>query len=515
MYARHCRALRRAASADPATIQALGELVDVAGDLKREWGLELSISAGTHLLANVEEQQLAGLLHYFVANAWSGLRTLRHGYNSAFFSWDEPEGVEEIAHLRAASEALTVAADSPLRRLQVLTNLGNAMSSRGRLIEAIESWDAALNLKPDFGMAAGNRGGGLYRYASLVHDPLHQGYLLREAHRSLLAAQRDHGVPPNAAATFARIRKRIEDRAPISMLQAPQHPWEPSRSWTAEERAYRTWCARERLFLNALNDISTDPTASADVLALPSIVTPFDEGPALLGFFNQLKQEFIAARLLLYRGTHVSGVHYADRDVTLINTLDYPVYSIGAEEVKLAYRSMYSMFDKIGFFLNDYFELAIPEHLVWFKWLWYEERQPETGPRADLVRRRNAPLRGLFWLSQDLFAPGKRSSDLSAQQMDKMRHELEHKYLKLHEYRHSAPGRSTRPGEISHDRLAYSVNVTEFIARAIRLARLVRAALIYLVFSVRIEEQQRAAARPAGTVTVPIDAPRWEDEWKL
>ena len=105
-----------------------------------------------------------------------------------------------------------------------------------------------------------------------------------------------------------------------------------------EERAYRLWCLDNTLFLNPLNDLGPHRIAARDILHLPPFVTPIDEPPALLGLFNRLKQEFVTARWLNYDGTRSEGVHFADRSVSLYNTLDYPTYSIAIEKVKAAYR---------------------------------------------------------------------------------------------------------------------------------------------------------------------------------
>ena len=125
-----------------------------------------------------------------------------------------------------------------------------------------------------------------------------------------------------------------------------------------EERAYRIWCLDNKLFLNPLNDLGAHRIAARDILHLPPFVAPIDEPPSLLGLFNQLKQEFVTARWLYYDGTRGKGVHFADRDVVLLNTLDYPTYSIAIEKVKAAYRLAYSLFDKIAFFLNAYLDLS-------------------------------------------------------------------------------------------------------------------------------------------------------------
>jgi hypothetical protein len=101
-------------------------------------------------------------------------------------------------------------------------------------------------------------------------------------------------------------------------------------------------------------------------------VVPLGEGPYYAGFFNQMKQEYVSVRFLLYEGLTTDEIHYSDNDVTLINTLDYPVYSLAVEKMKFAFRVAYSLFDKIAFFLNHYTDLEIPHKKISFKTIWYE-----------------------------------------------------------------------------------------------------------------------------------------------
>ena len=73
---------------------------------------------------------------------------------------------------------------------------------------------------------------------------------------------------------------------------------------TAEERSYRRWCLRERLFLNPLNEAYTDSVAASDVLHLPDHAYRIGEAPRFPLYYNLMKQEYISARYRLYRATH-------------------------------------------------------------------------------------------------------------------------------------------------------------------------------------------------------------------
>jgi LA2681-like HEPN len=98
---------------------------------------------------------------------------------------------------------------------------------------------------------------------------------------------------------------------------------------------------RSILEMNGVVDLGPFSIAAQDVLALPSYVTPLDESPTLIGFFNQIKQEHASARWLLYEGCHADAVHFSDRDVTL--TLGS--YGLSIEKVRVAFRMAYSLLD--------------------------------------------------------------------------------------------------------------------------------------------------------------------------
>ena len=210
-----------------------------------------------------------------------------------------------------------------------------------------------------------------------------------------------------------------------------------------------------------------------------------------------MKQEFVSARFIYYEGVHASGVHFSDRRVQLYDTLDYPAYSLGAEKMRMAFRISYSLLDKISFFLNDYFCLGHEARRVSFRSVWYETK----GRAGSLVQRltssQNWPLRGLFWLSKDLFEPEFQSvTEPDAAALNDVRNHLEHRYLQLH-------GEDLQ-AITDAPQLAYSLTTRDFEERTLRLLKLVRAALIYLSLAVHCEERRRQEAIGSGKSVLPI-----------
>lgn len=46
--------------------------------------------------------------------------------------------------------------------------------------------------------------------------------------------------------------------------------------------------------------------------------------------------------------------HFADKETCLLNLYDFPQYSIRIEGLKTSFRQLYSIFDKVAFFVNEY-----------------------------------------------------------------------------------------------------------------------------------------------------------------
>lgn len=92
-----------------------------------------------------------------------------------------------------------------------------------------------------------------------------------------------------------------------------------------------------------------------------------------------------------------------------------------------------SVLDKSAFFLNHYLGLAIPDHKVTFRTVWYEDQSKKKGLLPVLGKLRNWPVRGLLWVSKDLYEAGPDLQDTlepDARERRNIRNGLEHRYLK-------------------------------------------------------------------------------------
>lgn len=501
---------------DNDALDHIGMLIDAAHDKCSLIGTDRALALIEEIRTRELAPDLVVLTHYFSANAWQNKALQREERD--VWAWEQPEVQTQVLELRRAMRHDAFEEWDATRQCQVVTNLANQLSHIGRFIEAIELFDRVLAIAPRFAMALGNRGFALSAYARALYDPGHAGMLMVEAHECL-----DSAIAPDALydsegqdlarVAFERQRSEIDQHVDVEAIRTNVDLDGYSLGRGSAERAYRRWCLDHRLFVNPLNDIGPRAIAARDVLTLPSltIANLSEQMAPAIGFFNQMKQEFVSARYLYYEGVSADRTHYADRDVLLYNTLDHPSYTLAVEKMRAAYRLAYSLLDKIAYFINAYFELGHNPRRVNFRSVWYEAAGARSRPLLERFSScRNWPLRGLFWLSKDIFEEDfSRVTEPDAEALKDIRDHLEHKYLQLHESWADDGWRAD-----SGDRqFGLHLGRDEFAAKTLRILKLARAALVYLSLAVNCEEKGRRAER-GERLTLPMHLDTWRDAWK-
>jgi hypothetical protein len=488
----------------PKWLHDLAVQIDTATD-RRDRQQLLSLALHAEDMGGRDEAHRSELL-YFSANAYSAIDGIDSVSQDYAWEWEKAEATKEILLLRSARAAEQYRTLSVLRQCQICTNLGNALNKVGRPVEAIAAWDEAIKLVPTFAMALGNRAYGLGYFANALYDVGHRACLLVEAKASFDRALDsdalwESGYQPIVAAMFAERRDHLatitRPEWAIGAVKARKN--ELGRS--ADERGYREWRLRERLFLNPLNDLGDWAIAARDVYHLPSHSMGLGDPPRFVRFYDLMKQEFVAACALFYEGMPRDDVFFADREVLLFEHGDYEMSGIQLEKQKAAYRLAYSVLDKVAGFINDYFSLGRGERLLTFRNVWYSHSK--GSPRAldrSLVILRNWGLRGLHALSKDLFDREQQEvAEPNARAISELRNAMEHRFVSVHDF---GAGRSFG---LAHTVIEYR----EFCARAVQVLKLARAALTYLSMAVHAEERRRlGSSGPEAVVVEGVLTPR-------
>lgn len=316
---------------DEAALDHIGALIDASLDAGFAPGADRAINLLNELEKRQPSAKLCARLDYFRANAWYSKEVAVGARGS--WAWEHPEREQQILALSRAVAHPGFADLDVGRRCQILTNRANQLNVMGRFIDAIEGWDAALRTVPKFAMALANRGYGLKRYGGLLDDDRERAILLLHAHDGLVAATgadavHDSPHPYALIQRFAEDAKALASAGDLNRIRELLDLGMPRLGRSKAERKYRRWCLDERLFLNSLNDLGPHARAASDDLVLPPITERLDERPGLvtpppvIGFFNQMKQEYVSARFMLYEGLQDTKQHFSDRGVRMFNTLD-------------------------------------------------------------------------------------------------------------------------------------------------------------------------------------------------
>jgi len=479
-------------------------LTQLAVELGSKDSLACALSWHEFLEKKEIRDELAIELDYSRANAIAGER-----YGTEW-RWEQPTLAREIFYLRRAISHQKFTLIPDVTKCLCLNNLGNRLKVAGRAIEALEYWRRALEVQPNFGMTLCNRAMILVAYAEALEDTGARALFFWVAHKEASAA-----LAPTASytsshdevtrTTVKNLKEWIESVLDVEGMKSDDPlTWQDTAA-TDEERDYRHWCLVNCLYLNPSNDLGPYSVATGDSMGLASHVVPVDAPYTFENFFDQMKQEYVSARWLLYESLTVKMPHFSDRDVVLQASDPRPSLSLSIEKAKTAYRISYSLFDKIGFFMNAYMKLGIPERQVSFRTLWRTDEKQPIRKEFDLTS--NWGFCALYWLAKDFSE--KANDDVAepqARALSDIRNHIEHKYLRV---------TVAESPNVPPDDLAMTVSREQFEGKAQHLLKLARSALIYLAIGIGFEERRREPDRAGVPIAEIPSAPYLPDAEKM
>lgn len=242
------------------------------------------------------------------------------------------------------------------------------------------------------------------------------------------------------------------------------------------EEQYKRWCAQNVLFLNPMNDITSELFVTQDILQFPNYIVRVGEGPFYSSAFSDIKNRFCKARYILYCGLYKKYPKWIDDNLYLTDTLDYVDFSTNTEYIKIAFRLCFSILDSITSLMNQYFD--IKDKKCSFNSLWIKNK---------LYCIKNPFIYALYWLSCDLTDINSSSEwnapNPNASKLRILRNDLEHNWIRIAESNHSIWNKT-------HD---YSIicSKEELKNYTLEIFRYTRSAILYLTFAVTYNEQQK------------------------
>ncbi|MBC2871272.1 hypothetical protein H7271_06600 [Bittarella massiliensis] len=474
------------------------------GDGLKDYVLQIESAISSNALVT------NGAVFYYLGTAFDTLSCWENnsqgGQESAFFVEYKKKA---LFYLRKSIDLLEADEKQKHLLLCTYTNYANALDSCCRVIEALRIYRKAIQLHPAFGMAWGNYGRALQFYANTVNDTGHRSELHCFAYQAIKYALdlHDPNIHETAHAYFTRILKSYNATGQKDLLEAPI-VFKSYSMGSGEELMYQKWCLNNHLFLNPLNDLMEQESAFAhDPLvitrcsengkAIPNEKSTGVEPPKYFSMLNQLKEEYVYARFLVYKGIECAKkVHYADKNVRItLSSYDYANYSIRLEQIKSAFRILFSIIDQVAFAINSYWGLG------------YGERQASADNifKSKKYPKDNIALTALYWSYSEFSDNFCKAEIGAARDLKTLRNALEHKYVKIHEYP------DNRKLQIEDDDF-YHISEKDLYNYVLRLLKISREFIMEFVYAIGIEEDN---ANTDGKIILPLSVADFDDEWKV
>ncbi len=454
-----------------------GLYIDI-GYIKKNYNL---INKGIKLLEkHLEVLKLRGELYqsvfYNLGNGYISLYNLNKLDNSYYGFMNKSTELNKAMEYYKESLESKIKDDNIV--VQTYVNFANALDLTGRSIEAIEFYDKALSINPNYGMGIANKGIAIKYYSRLMNDKrsdyIMKGYMLIEE-----GVKR--GVDEYSKKVFVRYMKEIEDQVDITSYEYKcnnelENIYEDLTD--RKEDIYKKFCIENNIYLNLCDNCTKCTYSIHDNIEIrkmiTSVDTPIHESSyiRLSSFLNEIKQNFVAARFLLFEGYFQDGkLDYVDENVLIVNTLNYVENNVYIQLLKFAFKNMYDILDKIAIFINEYLQLGKNEKRVDFNNVWYE-----NGDRSKqkihnrIIATKNFDINELFNISLGL------SSDIEYKELREIRHALTHRYLNIYWM-----------GENSIENMSKEC----LLENAIKITKIVKNSIIYLMSFIDLEEEKK------------------------
>ena len=217
-----------------------------------------------------------------------------------------------------------------------------------------------------------------------------------------------------------------------------------------ESGAYERWINENYLRLNRFCDVEQYSQLSLpDNVKLPTVKDTEDRKRIFESSFDEIRNTFIETRKIVFS--------------TIVGNSD-----VNTELLKMSYKNLYSILDKIAVFLKAYLNLPIEVYQADFAKIWYDKKnniRPEF-----LTRTENISLLALYNVNLDVYGSKKFGYVIDEQTKDlqRIRNFIEHKIVRV------------KDGPMTYDDYQMTISKKELSISTIRLAQLVRCSIIYL-----------------------------------
>ena len=395
---------------------------------------------------------------YIIANCYSAL------YRSRGVEWYSDDLMQAVIYYRKSlyrmpkpnrnqkAEYTAVVNDLKSR---VLTNLATYLACQGRTLCCIPLYDEAIAINKKIEAIAAKAKRQLSHTESLYDDG-HKEYcyftayrLIKEAVENIGQLYPEHRVDLEGDGYLIKFKEWFEKNFEESSFDYfSEQKYNSSK--TRKEKQYLQWCAKNKLFINVLNDVCDFEISHQDVLALPpfsqainSTLTMHEE-LAYHGNFDEIKNDYCYARYLFFSADSIPNdeQHFYNSTYRHVDDMSYSINNLKTSHYKTSFRILYSLFDKVAYFVRRFFYLndIKDDHKISIDNLFRDfksnKRGKEWKPNEKLKTSDNHFIHALFYILKDIRDVQDTSSvsqwiDPDAKAFSEIRNAMEHRSLKI------------------------------------------------------------------------------------
>jgi tetratricopeptide (TPR) repeat protein len=446
------------------------------------------IKEGTKLLKNEAFASYRGSIHYNLGNGYSNLFSLKRKQDPCNDRGPDNEELKQAKkHFRLAIEEIPKSDHYLLPNLW--TNYANCLSHLGRDIEALDKYDKALAIIPDFPMAVGNKAEALIRFADISGN--FRSGIYQTAYQMLQSIIENPDLDQlggqQARQAFQKDMVRIESLFDdhVKLMEPVIHP--PFNFGLIDEfkRNYIQFCLEKKIFLNLHVHSDACNAAIGDPVFI-QIITAIDDDNTFSQYaiqINQIKEDFIVARLQLFLALYRSKIFDdISQMTTFVRYSETSTFTLYTGLLKAAFRSVFGILDKVACFVNEFCQVGLKETSIQFSnpeprcCVWKEGKYI----RQQILQKNNPSLFAIYDIYLD-FSTGYYSS------FHGIRNALTHRRL-----------------EIVHNDRPFddigTIGFSDMVNKTIDLMQLTRAVILYLINFVSFETHRTKMRNPPDKI---------------
>ena len=392
--------------------------VDELIDEKNIDGMQNFLSTFNKFTPVFEDKFKEARFHYMLGNAYSLLNVPQYK------KWFSPDLNKVVIHFKKALSLLKKRNIDDIYQItlesQVSTNLANYLSQQGRFMCAKKYWHRSilLNNQPIAHTAIYQNE--IHVAACLNNDEAKACYHYYLAYQSLL----NRLEQPNDSSRFndsqlifddegtSHFKKWFEDTFDLGEFKEFYLHYDES-DLTEKEVDYLNWCGDNNLFIDELEIEELKFALHPDSLTLPPITSKinhtlaYHEELVYHANFDEIKNDFCYARHLIFTALNTKNDEqsFFNKTFRKLDDLTYSIDNIKAQNLKSGFKILYSLFDKIAYFINHFYNIndIAKDKKINFESLFKKlGSNKQWQPHPKLAESKNYFLHALFYILKDL-----------------------------------------------------------------------------------------------------------------